>query len=225
MTKLRMMSLRFSPSITMSELPKFRGAVIAAAGKDNTLFHNHTDEGFAYRYPLVQYRVMGGKAAMLCLNDGIEQMQSLLGGSFLMQPQHFAGRTEQIVVEDLRVNEFELCFLEQPVRYHISHWLAFNQENYRQWQALATDEERVAKLNALLVGNIISFAKGVGWQLEERVEINIDFATIGTRYTNYKGKRLVAITAEFDANLFLPRGIALGKGVSLNKGIVTIARQ
>ena len=225
MTKLRMMSLRFSPSITMSELPKFRGAVIAAAGRENSLFHNHIDEGFAYRYPLVQYRVMGGKAAMLCLNDGIEQMQNLLGGSFLMQPQHFAGRTEQVVVEDLRVNEFELCFLEQPVHYHISHGLAFNQENYRQWQALATDEERVAKLGALLVGNIISFAKGVGWQLEERVEVNIDPTSIETRYTNYKGKRLVAISAEFYANIFLPRGVALGKGVSLNKGIVTISRQ
>lgn len=219
------MSVRFSTPVSMSELPKFRGAVIAAAGRENDLFHNHHNEGYSYRYPLLQYRIMGGNAGIMCLNNGVEQMQNLLGGSFLMQPQHFAGRTEQIVVEDLRVNEFELCFLEQPVRYHISHWLAFNQENYRQWQALATDEERVAKLNALLVGNIISFAKGVGWQLEERVEVNIDFATIGTRYTNYKGKRLVAITAEFDANLFLPRGIALGKGVSLNKGIVTIARQ
>ena len=219
-----MMSLRFSPSVTMSELSQFRGAVIAAAGREQTLFHNHTEEGFAYRYPLVQYRIMGGKAAMLCLNDGIEQMQNLLGGRFLMQPLHFAGREEQIVVEDLRVNEYELCFMDQPVRYHISRWLAFNQENYRLWQALDTEEERVAKLTSLLVGNIISFAKGVGWQLEERVEVNIDPNSIETHYTNYKGKRLVSITAEFDANIFLPRGIALGKGVSLNRGVVTVAR-
>ena len=222
MTKLRIMSLRLSTPLTMSELPKFRGAVIAAAGRDNDLFHNHTDEGFAYRYPLVQYRLMGGQASLFCLNEGIEQLQHLLGSEFLLRPVEFNGRSERVVVEDMRLNEIELCMLESQMRYRISHWLAFNQENYRQWRTLSSDEERIAKLNALLVGNIISFAKGVGWQIEERIELGVDPATIAERHVNYKGKRLVALTLEFDANLLLPRGIALGKGVSLNKGVISI---
>lgn len=221
MTKLRIMSVRFSTPVTMSELPKFRGAVIASAGHKNDLFHNHQNEGFSYRYPLLQYRIMGGNAGLVCLNEGIEQMQNLLGSEFLLRPIEFAGRSEQVVVEDMRINELELCFLEQPVCYHISHWLPFNQENYRQWQELSTDEERLTRLNSLLVGNIISFAKGVGWQLDERVEVNIDASTIASRYIYHKAKRLIAVSADFEANILLPRGIALGKGVSLNKGIVT----
>lgn len=224
MTKLRIMSVRFSTPVTMSELPKFRGAVIASAGRENNLFHNHQNEGFSYRYPLLQYRIMGGNAGLVCLNEGIEQMQNLLGGEFLLRPIDFAGRSEQVMVEDMRINELELCFLEQPVRYHISHWLPFNQENYRQWQELATDEERLTRLNSLLVGNIISFAKGVGWQLDERVEVNINASTIASRYIYHKAKRLIAVSADFEANILLPRGIALGKGVSLNKGIVTIQK-
>jgi hypothetical protein len=98
------------------------------------------------------------------------------------------------------------------------------QDNYRQWQELATDEERLSRLNSLLVGNIISFAKGVGWQLDERVEVNIDASTIASRYIYHKAKRLIAVSADFEANILLPRGIALGKGVSLNKGIVTIQK-
>lgn len=218
------MSVRFSVPVTMAELSKFRGAVIASAGRENDLFHNHSNEGFAYRYPMLQYRIMGGNAAMVCINEGIEQMQNLLGGEFLLHPIEFGGRTEQVAVEDMRINEFTLCFLEQPMRYHISHWLPFNQENYRQWHSLATDKERLERLNNILVGNIISFAKGIGWQLDERIEASIDPLTIVSRYTNYKGKRLIAVSADFDANILLPRGIALGKNVSLNKGIITIPK-
>ena len=224
MARLRYMSVRFSPELTLSELPKFRGAVIASAGRENDFFHNHSGEGFAYRYPLVQYRVMGGKAGLVCLNEGVEQMQALLGGDFLLRPVSFAGREERVVIEDMRLNEFELCLLSEPVRYHISRWLPFNQENYREWQGLNTAEQRIAKLNSLLVGNIISFAKGVGWQIEGRVEVCIDGATIEERHTVYKGQRLVSLSADFEANLFLPRGVALGKGVALGRGVVSPAR-
>lgn len=224
MTKLRIMSVRFSTPVTMSELPKFRGAVIASAGRDNDLFHNHLSEGFSYRYPLLQYRIMSGNAGLVCLNEGIEQMQSLLGSEFLLRPIEFAGRCEKVVVEDMRVNEFELCFLEQPVRYHISHWLPFNQENYSQWQELVTEEEQLKRLNSILIGNIISFAKGIGWQLNERIEVNIDASSLTSRYITHKAKRLIAVNANFEANILLPRGIALGKGVSMNKGIITIPK-
>jgi hypothetical protein len=225
MAKLRFMSVRFSPEIKASELPKFRGAVIATAGRDNNLFHNHNGEGFDYRYPLVQYRIMGGKAAMVCINDGIEQMQSLLGGDFLMRPVKFGGREERIVVEDMRINEFEPRLLDVPVRYHISRWLAFNQDNYRLWQSLETDDERIAKLNSLLVGNIISFAKGIGWQIDGRLEVNVDASTIEIQHSRYKDRVLIAINADFEVNLFLPRGIALGKGVALGNGVITIPRE
>lgn len=224
MAKLRFMSVRFSPDIRAAELPKFRGAVIAAAGCDNNLFHNHSGDGFDYRYPLVQYRIMGGKAALVCFNDGIEQVQSLLGGDFLLHPIKFGSREERVVVEDMRINEYELRLLDTPVRYHISRWLAFNQENYRLWKSLETDEERIAKLNSLLVGNIISFAKGVGWQIEGRLEVNIDTRTIDMHHSHYKNQLLIAINANFEANIFLPRGIALGKGVAMGRGIVTIPR-
>lgn len=225
MTKLRYMSVRFSPELTLSELPQFRGAVIASAGRENDFFHNHSGEGFAYRYPLVQYRIMGGKAGLVCFNEGVEQMQALLGGDFLLRPVSFAGREERVVIEDMRLNEFGLCFMLEPVEYHISNWLPFNQQNYRLWQGLVTPEERVEMLQRMLVGNIISFAKGVGWQLDERVEVRIDAESIVERHTHYKGQQLISVSADFCANVFLPRGVALGKGVSLNRGIISIRRQ
>lgn len=224
MTKLRMMSIRFSTALSGAELPLFRGAVIASAGRENDFFHNHSGEGFAYRYPLVQYRNMGGKAGLVCLNEGIEQTQRLLGGDFLLCPVRFGGREERVVVEDMRINEFELCLLDTTVEYHISRWLPFSQENYRLWQSLGSAEERVAMLGRILVGNIISFAKGVGWQIEGRVEVSIEESSIEERHTLYKGRQLVSLSCDFCTNLFLPRGIALGKGVSLNRGVISSRR-
>ncbi|MBQ9146218.1 MAG: hypothetical protein IJX68_00685 [Rikenellaceae bacterium] len=225
MATLRFMSIRLSPTISAAELPKFRGAVISSAGRDNNLFHNHRGSGFDYRYPLVQYRIIGGQAALLCLNEGIEQMQSLLGGDFLLEPIKFGDREEQVVVEDMRINEFDLRLLDSPIRYHISRWIAFNQDNYRLWQSLETDEERLAKLNSLLIGNIISFAKGVGWQIDERIEVAIDPSTLDMRRSFYKGRRLLAFNADFATNVFLPRGIALGKNVALGNGVISIPHE
>lgn len=225
MAKLRFMSIRLSPALTFAEIPSFRGAVIAAAGLSSHLFHNHRGEGYDYRYPLVQYRTMGGKAGLVCFNEGIEQMQELLGSSFLLCPQRFGRRIERVAIEDMRINEFELRVLESPVRYHITRWTAFNQENYRQWQSLESDEERIDKLRRQLIGNIISFAKGIGWQIDGRIEVDIDAESLDIRHSLYKGQQLISINCDFEANIFLPRGIALGKGVALGRGVISIPRE
>lgn len=225
MAKLRFMSIRLSPALTFAEIPSFRGAVIAAAGPNSHLFHNHRGEGYDYRYPLVQYRTMGGKAGLVCINEGIEQMLELLGSSFLLSPQRFGHRIERVDIEDMRINEFEMGVLETPVRYHIARWMAFNQENYHLWQSLESDEERIDKLQRQLIGNIISFAKGIGWQIDGRIEVAIDAESLDIRHSLYKGQQLISINCDFEANIFLPRGIALGKGVALGRGVISIPRE
>lgn len=225
MAKLRFMSIRLSPALTFAEIPSFRGAVIAAAGPNSHLFHNHRGEGYDYRYPLVQYRTMGGKAGLVCINEGIEQMLELLGSSFLLSHQRFGHRIERVDIEDMRINEFEMGVLETPVRYHIARWMAFNQENYRLWQSLESDEERIDKLQRQLIGNIISFAKGIGWQVDGRIEVAIDAESLDIRHSLYKGQQLISINCDFESNIFLPRGIALGKGVALGRGVISIPRE
>ena len=56
MKKVRILDVSFENEIRSWEVPVFRGAIIATAGRDHTLFHNHKDEGFRYAYPLIQYK-------------------------------------------------------------------------------------------------------------------------------------------------------------------------
>ncbi len=215
------MTVVFNTPLRQSEIRKFRGAVIHAAGIENTLFHNHDGAGFNYKYPLIQYRIIGGKAAIVCLNEGIEQMQSLFSSGFVGNDLIIGGENKgNLMIESIRQNEFSLNVLESPVKYHISRWLPLNQQNYTLWKNSETEEDRILKLNSILVGNIISFAKGVGWQIDSKIECSIDIDSVITRPIIYKEQQLISFSLDFTANLFFPNGLGLGKGVSSNLGVV-----
>ena len=144
MNTLRVMTVVFNISLKQSELRKFRGSIIKAAGAENTLFHNHVGVGYNYKYPLIQYRIIGSKAAVVCLNEGIEQAHSLFA-SGCIGGELFIGDENKgvIMIESIRQNEFSLCVLETPVKYHISRWLPLNQQNYTLWKSLENEEERI----------------------------------------------------------------------------------
>ena len=215
------MTVVFNTPLRQSEIRKFRGAVIHAAGIENTLFHNHDGAGFNYKYPLIQYRIIGGRAAIVCLNEGIEQAQSLFASGFVGNDLIIGGENKgNLMIESIRQNEFSLNVLESPVKYHISRWLPLNQQNYTLWKNSETEEDRILKLNSILVGNIISFAKGVGWQIDSQIECSIDINSVVTRPIIYKERQLISFSLDFTTNLFFPNGLGVGKGVSSNLGVV-----
>lgn len=219
---LRLMTVRFDMPLRRAEVTAFRGAVIAAAGREHTMFHNHMGEGYAYRYPLIQYRTFGGRAALICLNEGVEEVQALFNGRFLADDVVLGGDNRGPVgVEDIRVRELCLSELDTPVGYHLHDWLPLNQTNYREWQLLDTEQMRLDKLEAVLTGNIISFAKGVGWQIGRYFKVTIDPESVFSRPCRHKGQTLMAFSLDFAVDLFLPAGIGLGKGAALNHGVVS----
>ena len=221
MNTLRMMTVILNIPLKQSEIRKFRGAIINAAGTENTLFHNHNGQGYDYRYPLIQYRIIRGKAAIVCFNEGAEQMQALFAngfiGSELMIDNNSRGA---VMIESIRQNEVSLCELETPIKYHISRWIPLNQQNYTIWKQMEDNGEKLAKLNAILVGNIISLAKGFKWQINCRIKCDIDFESITIKQTRYKDQVLISFSLDFYTNLFLPYGVGLGKNVSANCGVI-----
>lgn len=225
MSNLRMMRVVFNTPLRHSEIRFFRGAVIKYAGQDNMLFHNHEGEGFRYKYPMIQYRITGGKAAIVCFNEGIEQMQAPFASGFIGSEIIIGGDNRgEISIESITQNEYFLQGLDEPIHYHISRWIPLNQQNYNLWQQIETEDEKVAKLQSVLIGNIISFAKGIGWQISNKIECEIITESISTRPTKYKEQSLISFSLDFAVNLFVPTGVGLGKGVSANCGVVTRCR-
>ena len=68
-----LLTICFKNEILASEIPLFRGAVIhAIQDKADVLFHNHVGQSFRYAYPLIQYKRIRKKAAIVCLKQGTE---------------------------------------------------------------------------------------------------------------------------------------------------------
>jgi hypothetical protein len=79
MTKIKTLTIQFNTPLKRRELPLFRGAIIAAISTGNILFHNHNEGStLRYAYPLIQYKRIGGKAAIVCIEEGVEAIGELL---------------------------------------------------------------------------------------------------------------------------------------------------
>ncbi|MDR2791434.1 MAG: hypothetical protein LBB27_01650, partial [Tannerellaceae bacterium] len=74
MKRVKVLVVRFRNELHHKDIPRFRGAIIDTLQGNNILFHNHTDEGFRYAYPLIQYKRLNNKAAIVCIEEGTESI-------------------------------------------------------------------------------------------------------------------------------------------------------
>ena len=210
--------IRFQNEIANNEVAMFRGAIINAVDNSDVLFHNHADgDGFRYAYPLIQYKRIGGKAAITCIGEGTEAI-----GKFFSSCNFdvvLGNRNMTLEVESVRAYKTLVQVWDSVFTYHLRKWLPLNQENYRKYEALDSIVERYTFLERLLTGNILSFAKSMGVYFDKQVECKITSAD-EPRIVNYKGVKMMSFDVEFKSNVSLPDYIGLGKGVSLGFGTV-----
>lgn len=216
--QVRTLVIRFNNPLNQNELSFFRGAVIQAVGDENALlFHNHEGEGFRYSYPLIQYKRIGGKAVLVCIGEGTEEIGKFFSScNFDVQ---VGNRPVNLEVESVKANKSIVQVWDSPFCYTIRKWLPFNKENYEQYTNLESLAEKYAMLERLLVGNILSFGKGVGIQFDKQVECKITEASEPMSIM-HKGVKLMGFDVAFKSNVSLPDYIGLGKGVSVGKGMV-----
>ncbi len=221
--KIRILTVVFEPEIRGRDIPLFRGAVIQKAGADCVLFHNHQNDSFRYSYPLIQYKRINHHAAIVCVDQGVDEIYRLFN-----QPDWKVriGREEtELKIIRLYINSYTLNVWEKFFTYKIFNWLPLNEKNFRKYLAFETDEQRTELLKSILIANILSFAKGVGWVIEPQQRIQIkDFQVLRKHTTYFKGNKLMAFDAMFSANVFLPPNIGLGKAPSHGFGRVVSVR-
>ena len=218
MNNLQTLVIQFSNDIFQWEVPLFRGSVIDAMENTNILFHNHLDDDtFRYRYPLIQYKRIGGKAAIVCVGEGTEVIGEFFNNAnFNMQ---IGERTLSMEVERMDAKRTLVQVWDTEFRYTLRKWLPLSSDNYRTYQSLEGIVEQCAFLQNILIGNILSFCKGVGITIEQEIKCVIT-QIMETRTYTYKGVKMQGFDVEFKSNISLPDYIGLGKGVSLGFGMV-----
>ena len=221
--RLRYLTVRFDEEISHRELPAFRAAIIEKVGREHDLFHNHdSSSNSVYRYPLVQYKRIGRNPAIICLDAGVDEIH------YLFQNRTWSimvyDRPMELCVKDLRLNQFNLQAWEHTFSFSIRDWLGLNQANYERFMALDYEGDRLAFMERILRGNILSMAKGLDWFIDREVKVRIRQLS-PMRLQHFKDQLLSAFDADFDTNVFLPDLIGLGKGVSVGFGVVTRKRE
>lgn len=217
--KRRILIVKFKNTIKNEELKWFRGAIIQhILKKDNILFHNHMGNNFRYSYPLIQYKRIQQCAAIVCIDYGVEAIGNFFTGYDNIM--RIGERNEIMEIDYIRPTVYNIQLWNNTFHYRLNRWLPLNENNYLAFKSISDPDERIALLERILIGNILSFAKGLDIQIEQKLECQIK--QIKKQYIiKYKGTGMSAFDLLFSTNISLPAYIGLGKNASTNCGIVT----
>lgn len=217
MKKIRLLDVTFENDIQPWEVAAFRGAIVATAGKEHILFHNHNKDGFRYAYPLIQYKRIGKKPHLVCIDEGIDEVHHFFENK--QEGLILGDRPYELVVDQIRLNKFNLQVWDRSFNYLIQDWFPLNQKNYKIYKEIISEIKQFDFLEKVLIGNILSFAKGIEWKIDKEIELKIT-EILRTNYISLKGIKREAFTLNFKCNVFLPNFISLGKNASLGFGTI-----
>ena len=218
---INILTIQFANEISQREIPLFRGAIIHSLGNKSILFHNHDGDKFRYAYPLIQYKRIKGKAAIVCIDLGLENISELFTSNIFQC--EIGKKTIELRIENIHLEQEYIGCTEQENTYRLRHWIPLNTKNYQQYQKTDSLIEKISILEKVLTGNILSFLKGVTIHQEEMLDINITEIS-HQQLSEYKKIRLMTFDIEFHANISLPSYIGIGKNASIGYGVLTKIR-
>ena len=211
--------VRFTNRMRMDELSSFRGAIIHATEEADVLYHNHEgDDKLRYAYPLIQYKCIDGQAAIVCLGAGVADIERFMATN--PSEVRIGNRHEQLSIVRINKEVTSLRLTTEWHSYRVSSYLPFSQENYAQYRNLGRLAERVAMLEHCLVGNILSFAKGMGVYFDGQVKVTLQDIENSQLY-EFKRIKMMGFDIVFKTNALLPGYIGLGRKVSFGFGTLT----
>lgn len=219
MRHIRTLTIITDAYIRQNEIPLFRGAVIKSLGESpNLYFHNHlSDDEYRYAYPLIQYKRLSGKAAIVCVEEAVDligQFLTEVNGVLTIGNRQVTCNTSRIQPAKILVQTWEESF-----KYHISRWLPLNSKNYQLYKSIDGMVEKITFLENILKANMLSMLKGLDIHLEK--ELILKITELSDPYLLYnKGVKMMAFNADFKCNLSIPNNVGIGKNASIGCGIV-----
>lgn len=214
-TTIHFPELRLSPR----DGHKLRGYFSQLFGAGSDLWHNHRADGKPiYRYPLIQYKVVGREPMVTGLGEGAQ----LLTRHFLdVQELHIDGLRIPVQSKQIKSHKVEIGVNGALHHYRFANpWFALNQDNFQLYKK-ASSAEQQQLLQRLLTGHILAFYKGIGhW---EEQSIATTFIELQPLTAQFKNQPMLMFKGLFVTNARLPEYIGLGKSVSRGFGAVCAA--
>ncbi|MDP2173012.1 MAG: CRISPR-associated endonuclease Cas6 [Candidatus Cloacimonadaceae bacterium] len=199
-----------------SDIPKLRGYFSNKYPHDH-LFHNHLPgQGFIYKSPSIQYRIIDGHPALLAINEGIDLMKKMF-----------------LEIDQIRINDKIISTYEREVilreedfgkspdfhKYRFSTpWMALNSENYAEYKD-ANPVDQSAMLKRILKNNLKTLSKGFGYWIEDFDSVRID-GWFKPMDVSFHGIAMNCFKGEFTTNFIIPEYLGLGKQSARGFGVI-----
>lgn len=210
--------LRFEEKLDTAKLRCFRGAIIDMVGSEAICFHNHTENGYLYRYPTVQYKVMDGHVCLVGIGDSAFSVMQLAGRfpcEILIGKQRMTFH-----VLDCKLVPYEPMIEDAPKLYRLNQYIALTDDNFKKYHSMLALTDKITFVEHIIAGNILAFLKGIGYHAAEHIEVAITrFSEL--REKSYKQVKFDVFDVQFVSNILLPDAIGLGKSVSVGFGVLT----
>lgn len=202
-----------SNPVHLDDARRLRGAISQVMQR--TEFHNHVGQKLNYVEPFIRYDTSFGRLAAIGICNGAMLLKELPRFQSLRLGQNDVDVHRQTMTP----SRVEVGAVEKSIRYRfVSECLPLNQENHDRWRRMH-QSEKSELMRRILVGNVLSFAKGIGMSVTARLEAECELAAVGFR-TLKPGVRLLGFTGEFSVNFKLPPMWGLGKSTSRGFGTV-----
>ena len=194
---------------------KLRGC-FATRFTEYALLHQHVDvDKLLYRYPRIQYKILGGEALVLGIEEGAEVLKEIYDK---YDELNLGESTYTIVERGITIKEEDFGISPALVSYEfVTPWLALSQPNYQRYVKLERTE-RKELLRRTLIGNILSAAKGLEYVVLD--EITLELGMLKRRKCEVKGTPFIGFLGAFMVNFQIPDYMGLGKSVSRGFGTV-----
>ena len=195
---------------------KLRGYFGNLFKEHSPLLHNHLESGENnYHYPLVQYKVVKNTPMLVGINKGGELLTTLF---LKIKELNISGHIYPVYHKNIENKVYEINVIDDLTQYNFETlWMGLNQKNYEIY-SLSSEEDKNKLLKKILIGNILSFYKGIDFFTDKKIMLTLNYKE---KKTKFKDKTMIAFAGNFTTNAFLPDYIGLGKAVSRGFGVIT----
>ncbi len=207
--------LSLDSDLNKSDAEKIRG-YLGNLFWDNPYAHNHMESGFVYRYPCVQYKIVDNACMLIGFNEGLDILEKIF---FNLKRINLSGKWQDILTKGMESYTSTFSLTSDQITYtFLTPWLALNEKNYERYQKLGTWAKRKKLLESILIGNIISISKSLGYTVPEPIKANI--GRLKEIQTRLKGTPMLGFLGTFSVNFEIPDYWGIGKSVSRGFGTV-----
>lgn len=202
--------------ISQGNTAKMRGYIASSFPQYIELHHHLQEDRLLYRYPHIQYKVLSRMPMVIGIGSGSEVLKSI----YDKVDEFKIGTETQMIFEKqivVKIEEFGITNITEDYSF-LTPWLALNEKNYEKYQKLRSWKKRKELLEKILIGNIISMSKSLGYTVPEPIKANIGY--LREVRTSLKGTPMLGFLSTFSVNFEIPDYWGIGKSVSRGFGTV-----